>query len=106
MGPGEAAFREGLRSAETPGAVRAELRRTGIAAGGQRAYLVAGALERHPAVVLGVDDPDALAGSLFTVAREGRAALDVLEADLGPRARALVVPDALNQLPVPSGSID
>jgi len=106
MGPGEAAFRDGLRSGNTPDAVRAGLRRTGIAAGGQRAYLVAGALARHPALVLGVDDPDALAGSLFTVAREGRAALPLLEADLGPRARALVVPDALNQLPVPSGSID
>jgi len=103
MGPGEVAFRDGLRSGSTPHAVRAGLRRTGIAAGGQRAYLVAGALERHPALVLGVEDPEGLAGSLFTVAREGRPALDLLEANLGPRARALVVPDALNQLPVPSG---
>ena len=43
-GPGEVAFRNALRGGTTPPAVLAQLRGTGVAAGGQRAYMVARAL--------------------------------------------------------------
>jgi nickel-dependent lactate racemase len=102
-GPGEAAFRDGLRSGDTPAAVRARLRETGLSAGGQRAYLVARALESYGGLLVGAEQPQALAGSLFQVVPDLGTALAFLERELGGSARALIVPDALNQLPVPGG---
>jgi nickel-dependent lactate racemase len=99
-GPGEAAFREALRGGTTPDAVLSLLRGTGVAAGGQRAYMVARALAERRGLVAGVDEPARLEGSLFTVVPDARSTLEFLERTLGDRARVLVVPDALNMLPV------
>jgi len=98
-GPGELAFRDALRRGTTPEAVVSQLRRTGVAAGGQRAYMVARALAARRGLVAGVGEPARLDGSHFTVVPDAGAAVGILQQELGSHARILIVPDALGMLP-------
>jgi nickel-dependent lactate racemase len=100
-GPGERAFREALRAGDSPAAVRDRLRREGVSAGAQRAYVVAGALERNPCLLVGVADPAALSGSHMPIVPDAAAAVRFLRERVGETARVLLVADALNRLPVP-----
>ncbi len=57
-GAGERRFFEVLSHATSPHQLLDQLRRTGFAAGAQRAYILAQVLVRHPMIVVGAQHPD------------------------------------------------
>lgn len=58
QGAGEQRFLDILSAAESPAQLIAELRRNGFPAGGQRAYILAQVLARHPVIVAGAEHPE------------------------------------------------
>ncbi len=99
-GPGEAEFLAAMRAGQDPDAVVAGLRRRGFGAGGQRAFMVARALQRVRALVVASETPEIARDCGMATADSAEEAVGFLEPKLGPRARVLVVPHALAVLPV------
>ena len=97
-GAGERNFAAWMRGHDSPAEVVAAIRREESRAGGQRAFLVARALERFAGLVVGAD-PDALAGSHLAVAPDPEAGLAWLTPRLPADARVLVVEDGFGRLP-------
>jgi len=100
-GPGEVEFLERMRAGSSPKEVLTLLRRRGFGAGGQRAFMVAKALERFRCLVVGTADPEVVAACHMTSRSTLAEALDFLGERLGPQVRALVVEHALATLPTP-----
>jgi len=99
-GPGEREFLE-LMAAPSPAEALARMRDRGFGAGGQRAFMVARALERYRTGVVGARHADVVVACLMTPLPDPDAAINLLRKELGPRARVLVVPHGLATLPVP-----
>jgi len=102
QGPGEAAFRQAMEAAPDPAGVLERLRERGIDAGGQRAFLVAGAQTRFRGMIVGCQDPALATACHFAASPDGAAAVERLLEELGPDARILVVPHPLLRIPRPA----
>ena len=100
-GPGEQEFADKMCSAASPQEVRERLRREGFGAGGQRAYMVAGALEKYRLVVVGAKDSKRLEAMGIQTAETPDEALRLVSKKVS-RARSLVVTHALSTLPITS----
>jgi nickel-dependent lactate racemase len=100
QGPGEREFLAAFRPGDAPTATVERLRAGGFGAGGQRAFMVARALARHPAMIVGALVPGDMRRCGFLTVATPEEAVEQLRAALGARARVLVVPQALAQIPV------
>ena len=97
-GAGERAFAARLGAHATPAEVVEALRREGFPPGGQRAFLLARALELFSGLVVGAE-AHVLAGSHLAVAPDPPAAVAWLAGRLPVDARVLVVEDGFGRLP-------
>ena len=100
-GPGEAEFLTLMREGTNAEAIVRRLRTGAYKAGGQRAFLVARAMQRHRLMMVGMRDPGVGRSCHFDTADDAREAMSKLVASLGTDARVLVVPNALGVLPIP-----
>jgi len=99
-GPGEAEFLNLMAAAPSPTDALAHMRRVGFGAGGQRAFMVARALERHRAAVVGARDAKPISACHMTPLPDPAAAVELLRRELGERPSVLVVPHGLATLPL------
>ena len=107
LGAGEQRFLDIFARFDTPQQLMQELRRTGFPAGGQRAYVLAQALARHPVIVVGAEQPQVVATCHMRAAAgmaEGLALAEELARGRFDRPAPepldfLVVPHALLTLP-------
>ncbi len=97
-GPGEEEFLARMGSGASPGEVVRRLRETGFGAGGQRAFMVALALERYRCLLVSPEIPAVAAACHMESAPTADAAVGQLRETLGERARVLVVPRGLATL--------
>jgi lactate racemase len=103
-GRGEEEFAARMAAGRDPASVMDHLRREGYGAGGQRAFLVAKALATLRGMVVGARDPEGPRRCHLVPEPDPAAATARLLRELGPRARALVVPNALGGIPLPEGA--
>jgi nickel-dependent lactate racemase len=101
LGPGEQEFQNQMCGGKTPAATRDHLRRDGFGAGGQRAYMVAGALERYRALVVGAQFPELIAEMGFSTASTPGEAVAMIHSQVSD-PRVLAVPHALSTLAIKS----
>jgi nickel-dependent lactate racemase len=94
-GPGEEEFLARMRDGASPDEVVRRLRASGFGAGGQRAFMVARALERYRCLLLSAAIPSVAAASHMESAGTAIAAMEHLRGVLGARARVLVIPHGL-----------
>ncbi len=99
-GPGEEEFLACMRAGVSPGEVVARLRRWGFGAGGQRAFMVARALERYQCLTVACAAPAEASACHLQVAASPESAVARLRSELGERARVLVVPHAMTTIPI------
>lgn len=97
-GPGEEEFLARMRAGISPGDVVRRLRETGFGAGGQRAFMVARALERYRCLLVGSDLPSLAEACHMESAEGAAAAVEHLLGVLGPSARVLIIPHGLATL--------
>jgi hypothetical protein len=89
-----------MRAGASPEEVLRLLRRQGFGAGGQRAFMVARALARYRALVVGSEAPAVVTDCHMEAAPDPRTAVERLLVAVGENARVLIVPHALAVLPV------
>ncbi|MGQ9525201.1 MAG: nickel-dependent lactate racemase [Armatimonadota bacterium] len=100
FGSGEAAFYRIMRSARGPQAIIQEAKVHGYPPGGQRAFVMARVLEWCTVYVAGASCPEAVAHCKMVPARTVEDALYDCAARMGANLRVLVVPHALQTLPI------
>jgi nickel-dependent lactate racemase len=98
-GPAEEEFLLCMRSGSSAGEVLASLKDRDFKAGGQRALLVARALDRTRAMVVGSEQPEVVKDCLFEVAEGPGETVARLTSLVGTEARVLVVPEPFVTLP-------
>ena len=99
-GVGEASFYRIMRSARRPSDILAEARERGYPPGGQRAFVMAKVLESCVVYVAGAHDPEVVAHCKMIPVPSVEDALDDCASRMGSWERVLVVPHALQTLPV------
>ncbi len=97
-GPGEEEFLSRMRAGTSPADVVRRLRETGFGVGGQRAFMVARALERYRCLLVGSELPSVAAACHMESAEGADAAVAHVLDRLGDRARVLVIPHGLATL--------
>jgi nickel-dependent lactate racemase len=97
-GPGEEEFLARMRDGASPGEVVRRLRETGFGAGGQRAFMVARALERYRCLLVAPENLSIAASCHMKSAGTAVAAVEHLRGVLGTRARVLVIAHGLATL--------
>jgi nickel-dependent lactate racemase len=103
-GAGERRFLAAMRDGGGPAAVIDRVRREGIRPGEQRAYVMALVLQDVSVIVAGIDDPTVALAVGFVPAANLDEALAIAAERVGPAASALVVPHALQTLPIVAAS--
>ncbi len=101
QGVGERNFIAALRHHDDLGAMMDRMRVEGCLPGEQRAYMVAQLLERCRVIVVGALYPEVIRAAHFTPVATMGEALALAAAWCGPAPRTLVVPYALQTIPVP-----
>jgi nickel-dependent lactate racemase len=104
LGLGEKRFYEIMKSASDPSEIVEGARREGYPAGGQRAFVLAKALEVCDVVVVGCEYPALVKDVKMKPARDMDEAFGLIERKHGASADVVVVPHALHTLPVVGGS--
>lgn len=99
-GAGEVRFREAMSTGEAPAEIVERIRRTGIAPGEQRAYIVASVLASVTVIVTGMHDPSIARAMGFETADTIEQALERAVQITGTPATAAIVPHALTTLPI------
>ncbi len=100
QGPGEQRFFRTMRDAPDVRAIIEEARTNGYKAGEQRAFVMAKVLEHCRVVVVGSECPEVVRQAKMIPAATMAEAFRLVEAELGRRVSALVVPHALLTVPV------
>ncbi len=100
QGPGEQRFYELLSKTGDLRALLDDLRRRGIQAGEQRAFMLAQVLLKHTVIIVGSRQPDVVRDCKMTPAATMDEAVMLARGIVGARASALVIPHALQTLPV------
>lgn len=99
-GAGERRFFAAMSEAGDPAAIIERVRRDGIRPGEQRAYIMALVLADVSVVVAGIEDPEVARSVGFLPAGSIEEALAIASAIVGTPASVLVVPHALQTLPI------
>ncbi len=99
-GPGEERFFRTMRDAPDVRAIIEEARTRGYKAGEQRAFVMAKVLEHCRVIVVGSEYPEVVRQAKMIPAATMAEAFGLVEAELGRRVSALVVPHALLTVPV------
>ena len=99
-GIGEKRFFSALRDAPGVQSVLQDARRHGYPAGQQRAFVAAKVLEKSHIIIVASECPDIVAACKMIPAADMGEALQIAANDLGPACDVLVVPHALQTLPV------
>jgi hypothetical protein len=92
-----------MRDAPDVQAVLCDARAHGYPPGQQRAFVMAKVLEQVEVIVVGAECPDVVASCKMTPARTLDEALEVVQRRLGEDLDVVVVPHALQTLPVVRG---
>jgi nickel-dependent lactate racemase len=100
QGAAEQRFYEALSNAEDLRALVDDLRRHDAQAGEQRAYMVAQVLLKNTVIIVGSDCPEAVRACKMIPAATMVEAAAVARGIVGDSASALIVPHALQTLPV------
>jgi nickel-dependent lactate racemase len=100
QGPGEQRFYELLSKAGNLRTLLDDLRRSGIRAGEQRAFMLAQVLLNHTIIIVGSEHPDIVCDCKMTPASTMDEALAIARGIAGDHASALVIPHALQTLPI------
>ena len=102
QGPGEQRFFEALSKASDLSALLDDLRQRGAQAGEQRAFMVAQVLLKNTVIIVGSECPDDIRACKMIPAATMDEAIAIARGVVGDSASALVVPHALQTLPVVS----
>ena len=103
QGAGEQRFYEALSKADDLHALVDDLRKHGVQAGEQRAFMVAQVLLKNTVIIVGSECPEAIRDCKMIPAATMEQAAAVARSIVGDSASVLVVPYALQTLPVVSG---
>jgi nickel-dependent lactate racemase len=101
--PNEQRFFERLSRASDLRAMLDDLRRNGIQAGEQRAYTLGQVLVNHTVIIVGAECPDVVRDCKMVPAVTMDEAVSIAHRIVGDQASALVLPRALQTLPVVGG---
>ena len=104
-GVGEQRFFEAMRDAPDVQAILCDARENGYPPGQQRAFVMAKVLEGARVVVVGADCPEVITACKMMSAATMDEALALASQELGPNLDVLVVPHALQTLPVVSTEV-
>ena len=99
-GVGEQRFFAAMRDAPDVQFILDDARRNGYPPGQQRAFIMAKVLEQNKVIIVGSECPDLVRAAKMIPARTMDEALDIATEDLGEQCSILVVPHALQTLPV------
>ncbi len=102
-GVGEERFLAAMREAPDIQTILSESRRLGYPPGQQRAFVMAKVLESVNVVIVGSEHPDLVAACKMIPATSMDEALALAARALGPDCRVLIVPHALQTLPIVQG---
>jgi nickel-dependent lactate racemase len=100
QGLGEQRFFELMSKATDLRAMLEDMRKHGIQAGEQRAYMLAQVLLKHTVIIVGSECPDIVSACKMVPAATMDQAVAVARGMVGDAASALVIPNALQTLPV------
>ena len=99
-GVGEQRFLAAMRDAPHVQHILSDARKNGYPPGQQRAFVMAKVLEQNKVIVVGSERPDVVSACKMVPAETMHEALSIAAADLGSALDVLVVPHALQTLPV------
>lgn len=99
-GVGEQRFLAAMRDAQDVQSILDDARKNGYPPGQQRAFVMAKVLEKSNIVIVGSECPDLVAACKMTPAATMDEALEFAASTLGPACDVLIVPHALQTLPV------
>ncbi|MBI4300942.1 MAG: nickel-dependent lactate racemase [Chloroflexi bacterium] len=100
LGVSELRFHEDMKRASSLEAIIEHARRDGYLAGGQRAFMVAKALQQCEMIVVGAQEPQVVRDLRMIPAATMEEAWGIIEGRLGKELSVLIVPHALLTLPV------
>jgi len=100
QGVGEQRFLAALRNAPDVYSIMADARQHGYPPGQQRAFVIAKVLEQAQVIIVGAECPDLVAACKMIPAASMEEALGLAVAERGAACQVLVVPHALQTLPV------
>jgi nickel-dependent lactate racemase len=103
-GVGEQRFLTAMRDAPDARALLCDARANGYPPGQQRAFVMAKVLEDAEVIVVGADCPDVVADCMMTPAETMGAALEIAQQRMGTDLDVLIVPHALQTLPIVRGA--
>jgi nickel-dependent lactate racemase len=89
-----------MRSAPDIRTILEDARRNGYPPGQQRAFVMAKVLEQNQVIIVGSECPELVAACRMTPASSMEAAFILAQRALGPDCSVLIVPHALQTLPV------
>jgi lactate racemase len=99
-GAGEQRFFAAMRDAPSIHFILDDARRNGYPPGQQRAFVMAKVLEQAKVVIVGSESPDLVAACKMIPAATMDEALALAARELGPACQVLIVPHALQTLPI------
>jgi nickel-dependent lactate racemase len=102
QGPGERRFFEALSTADDLNVLLDDMRQRGIRAGEQRAFMVAQVLIKNTVIIAGSECPDDVRACKMIPAATMDEAIAIARGVVGGSASALIVPHALQTLPIVS----
>ncbi len=99
-GVGEERFLAAMRDAPSIAFILDDARRNGYPPGQQRAFVIAKVLEQAQVIIVGSECPDLVAACKMIPAETIEQALAMAQADLGNPREVLIVPHAMQTLPI------
>jgi nickel-dependent lactate racemase len=102
-GVGEQRFLRAMQEAHDVQSILDDARRHGYPPGQQRAFVMAKVLEQNDVIFVGTEDPDLVRSAKFRAAPTMEAAFTMASQKLGDHVDALIVPHALQTLPIVQG---
>ncbi|MBN2044013.1 MAG: nickel-dependent lactate racemase [Anaerolineales bacterium] len=99
-GVGEQRFLAAMRDAPDIQAILDHARHNGYPPGQQRAFVLAKVLEHNPIIIVGSEDPDLVRDCKMIPAATMEEAIQIVTDQMGSSLDALIVPHALQTLPV------
>jgi nickel-dependent lactate racemase len=102
-GVGEQRFLAAMRDAPDVSSILENARQHGYPPGQQRAFVMAKVLEKNKVILVGSECPDLVAACKLIPAKDMQEALSIATGETGSDARVLIVPHALQTLPIVAG---
>jgi nickel-dependent lactate racemase len=102
-GVGEQRFLKAMQEAHDVQSILEEARRHGYPPGQQRAFVMAKVLEANDVIFVGTEHPDLVRSAKFQAVPDIESAFALVSQKLGDNVEALIVPHALQTLPIVQG---